>query len=92
MQAFWHFMAIYGILAFLPKSLIGNQIRFLLFYLIFRLFPTFRLADSTALAPVLKVYPHAAHVRGTKASWGDQKAGGPENLLALRAEGTRVLS
>ena len=36
---------------------------------------------------------------GTKASWGgtkqvggDQKAGGPENLLALRAEGTRVPS
>ena len=35
-------------------------------------------------------HAHGAHVRGTKASWGDQKAGGPENLLALRAEGTSV--
>ena len=48
--------------------------------------------SSGAKFPVLKVYAHGAHVRGTKASWGDQKAGGPENLLALRAEGTRVSS
>ena len=41
-------------------------------------------------SPVLKVCAHGAHVRGTKASWGDQKAGGPENLLPLRAEGTSV--
>ena len=27
---------------------------------------------------------------GTKAIWGDQRADGPENLLALRADGTRV--
>jgi len=39
----WHFMAFYGILAFLPKSLIRNQIRF---FPIFRLFPTFRLHNS----------------------------------------------
>ena len=39
-------MAIYGIVAFLPKSWIGNQIRF---FPIFRLFPTSRLPDSTAL-------------------------------------------
>ena len=51
MQAFWHFMAIYGILAFLPKSLIRNQIRFFRFYPIFRLFPTFRLYDFTTLIP-----------------------------------------
>ena len=50
------------------------------------------LAKKTTAAPVLKVYAHGAHVRGTKASWGDQKAGGLENLLALRAEGTRVSS
>ena len=43
-------------------------------------------------APVLKVNAHGAHVRGTKASWGDQKAGGPENLFVLRAEVTRVSS
>ena len=43
MQAFGHFMA------FLPKSLIGNQIRFFRFYPTFRLFPTFRLSDSTVL-------------------------------------------
>ena len=50
-------MAFYGILAFLPKSLIRNQIRFFTsdfsdfihFFLIFRLFPTFRLSDSTTL-------------------------------------------
>ena len=41
MQAFWHFMAIYGILAFLPKSRIGNQIRFFRFYPIFSNFYTF---------------------------------------------------
>ena len=29
---------------------------------------------------------------GPKQVWGDQKAGAPENLLALRAEGTRVSS
>ena len=40
---------IFGIWAFLPKSLIRNQIRFFRFYPIFRLFPTFRLSDSTAL-------------------------------------------
>ena len=45
-----------------------------------------------SITPVLNVYAHGAHVRGTKASWGNQKAGGPENLLALRAEGTRVSS
>ena len=28
---------------------------------------------------------------GPKQVWGDQKAGEPENLLALQAEGTRVL-
>ena len=28
--------------------------------------------------------------RGPKQVWGDQKAGGPENLLPLRAEGIRV--
>ena len=60
MQAFWHFMAFYGILwhfiafygvlASLPKSLIGNQIRF---FPIFRLFPTSRLPDSTALLGTL---------------------------------------
>ena len=43
-------------------------------------------------APVLKIDAHGAHVRGTKQVWGDQRAGGPENLLALRAEGTRALS
>ena len=43
MKAFWHFMAIYGILAFLPKSRIGNQIRF---FPIYRLFPTFRFHSS----------------------------------------------
>ena len=43
-------------------------------------------------APVLKVYAHGAHVQGTKQVWGDQKADGPENELALRAEGTRVSS
>ena len=40
-QAFWHFMAIYGILAFLPKSLIRNQIRFFQFYPIFSDFSDF---------------------------------------------------
>ena len=39
----WHFIA------FLPKSLKRNQIRFFRFFPIFRLFPTFRLSDSTAL-------------------------------------------
>ena len=34
--------------------------------------------------------PHTAHMcGGPKQVWGDQRAGGPENLLALRAEGTR---
>ena len=42
------FLAFYGILAFLPISLIRNQIRF---YPIFRLFPTFRLYDFTTLIP-----------------------------------------
>ena len=37
----WHFMSFYGILAFLPKSLIRNQIRFFLFYPIFSDFQTF---------------------------------------------------
>ena len=45
----WYFMAVYGIWAFLPKSLIRNQIRFFRVYPIFRLFPTFRLSDSTTL-------------------------------------------
>ena len=58
MQAFWHFMAIYGILAFLPKSRIGNQIRFFQFYPIFRLFPTSRLSDSTALILTLLPDPN----------------------------------
>ena len=35
-------LAFYGILAFLPKNLIRNQIRFFLFY------PIFILSDSTA--------------------------------------------
>ena len=39
-------LAFYGNLAFLPKSLIRNQIRF---FPIFRLFLTVRLSDSTAL-------------------------------------------
>ena len=39
-QAFGHFMAFYGILAFLPKSLIRNQIRIFRFFQIFRLFPS----------------------------------------------------
>ena len=39
----------FGILAFLPKSLIRYQIRFFRFFPIFRLFLTFRLSDSTAL-------------------------------------------
>ena len=49
----------FGILAFLPKSLIRNQIRFFRFFPIFsdffpilRLVPTFRLSDSTALKTV----------------------------------------
>ena len=29
----------------------------------------------TGYSPVLKVDAHDAHVRGTKESWGDQKAG-----------------
>ena len=37
----WHFMAFYGVLALLPKSLIGNQIRFFRFYPIFSDFQTF---------------------------------------------------
>ena len=48
---------------FLPKSLIGNQIRFFRFYPIFRLFPTFRLLDSTTLTwtalPLLCDHPEA---------------------------------
>ena len=43
----WHFMTFYGILAFLPKSLIRNQIRLFRFLPIFRLFPTFRLFFKT---------------------------------------------
>ena len=50
----WHFLAFYGILAFLPKSLIRNQVRFFRFYPTFRLFPTFRLSDSTALPKLSK--------------------------------------
>ena len=69
MQAFWHFMAFYGILAFLPKSLIRNQIRLFQFYPTFsdfRLFPTFRLSDSTALAcihPFFLLYRMQGHKR-----------------------------
>ena len=37
----WHFMSFYGVLALLPKSLIGNQIRFFRFYPIFSDFQTF---------------------------------------------------
>ena len=40
----------------------------------------------------IEVAAHGAHVRGPKQVWGDQKACGPENLLALRADGTRVSS
>ena len=36
-------LAFYGILAFLPKSLIRNQIR------LYRFYPTFRLSDSNAI-------------------------------------------
>ena len=43
-------------MVFLPKSLIGNQIRFFRFFPIFRLFPTFRLLDSTTL--ILKALSH----------------------------------
>ena len=42
-------LAFYGILAFLPKSLIKNKIQIFWFSSIFRLFPTFRLSDSTTL-------------------------------------------
>ena len=31
--------------------------------------------SQVALSPVLKVDAHGAHVRGTKESWGDRKAG-----------------
>ena len=38
-------------------------------------------------------FTHMAHMcGGLKQVWGDQNDGGPENLLALRAEGTRVSS
>ena len=38
-------------------------------------------------------FTHTAHMWGKpKQVWGDQKADGPENLLALRAEGSRVSS
>ena len=42
--------------------------------------------------PVLKIAAHGAHVQGTKAIWGDQRADGPKSLLALRAEGTTRVS
>ena len=45
----WQFMAIYGILVFLPKSQIGNRSDFIRFFPIFRLFLTSQLSDSTAL-------------------------------------------
>ena len=67
MQAFWHFMAIYGILAFLPKSRIGNQIRFFRFFPIFRLFPTSRLSDSTALVKIL--YDHYIKASNDELLW-----------------------
>ena len=54
----WYFMAFYGILAFLPKCQIRNQIRFFRFFRffsIFRLFPTFRLSDSTTLLRIKEV-------------------------------------
>ena len=34
---------------------------------------------GTLPIPVLKIAAHGAHVRGTKAIWGDQRAHGPEN-------------
>ena len=43
--------------------------------------------QTTSGPPGLKTTIHGAHEQGTKVSWRDQKAGGPENFLALRAEG-----
>ena len=34
-----------------------------------------QIRNMSLLLPVLKVDAHGAHVRGTKKSWGDQKAG-----------------
>ena len=45
-----HFGILWQFMAFLPKSRIGNQIRFFQFYPIFplfRLFPTFRFHNSS---------------------------------------------
>ena len=42
-----HFGILWQFMAFLPKSRIGNQIRFFRFFPIFRLFPTFRFHSST---------------------------------------------
>ena len=41
-------------------------------------------------SPFLKIVANGTQLRGTRATCGDQRADGPENLLGLRAEGTRV--
>ena len=51
-------MAFYGILAFLPNSRIGNQVRFFRFFPIFRLFLTSRFSDSTALVQTEPINNH----------------------------------
>ena len=53
-------------------NILRGNISIKLIYMIFRI-------------PVLKVDAHGAHVRGTKESWGDQKAGWL-NLVAYIAE------
>ena len=77
-QAFWHFMAFYGILAFLPKSLIRNQIQCFRFFPIFRLFPTFRLSDSTTLVVNVWFYtgggePLGWWMSGVVNVWGGER-------------------
>ena len=53
----------------------------------------FWFAILTGVSPWSLKLPHTAHMcGGPKQVWGDQKAGWPENLLALRAGGTRVSS
>ena len=50
-------------------------------------------ANLGEITPRSLKFEHTAHMcGGPKQVWGDQKAGGPENLLALRAEGTKVSS
>ena len=51
-MVFWHFMAFYGILAFLPKSLIRNQTDFSEFIRFLDFFLTFRLFDYTTLPKI----------------------------------------